>query len=173
MSKWQSERQLFAILKALATSSHKTLTTRSLMKRAGYTDLKKFHEDLKTLKKRGLVSFRRSGFLGHRTMHGKLAILNAEPIEVNSEGEFPIEEELTESGTGRIDLAKPNPSILLVEIYGPCGGVSWDTLQDFLKIPNAEREARSTGRVLDLRDGTFLKLKNILQMIETEADHSS
>lgn len=152
----QQEERLFQILKALASSSKKALTIKSLMKQATYKDHKELNKDLKKLQLLGLVEFRRSGFPSDSNQHKKIVVLNAEPIMIHSDQEFPEEENLSEERETAIRFTAIYTTCYLVEVFSPQGTSSYQTLDDFLK--NSPEEVSKIKRILDLRDEAWLKV---------------
>jgi hypothetical protein len=157
----EQEERLFQILKALASSSKKALTIKSLMKQAMYKDHKELNKDLKKLQQLGLIQFRRSGFPSDSNQHKKIVVLNAEPIRVHSDQEFPEEENLSEERETAIRFSAIYTSCYLVEVFSPQGTSSYQTLDDFLKNPL--EEISKIKRIVDMRDGAWLNVNDSIR----------
>jgi len=154
----ESEWKLFAVLKALASSSKKALTTKTLMQKSSYKNHKQLNRDLKKLRELGLIEFQHSGFPSDSKSHHRIVVLKAEPILVHSEVEAESQAELSEDDKIAIRLTNPRREFFLVAIRTPFGHLSYQTLDDFLKLPIDERKNIYLKYVEDLTDGTTLKL---------------
>lgn len=158
----ESEWKLFLVLKALASSSKKALTIKTLMKKGSYKNHKELNKDLKKLRQMGLIEFQRSGFLSD----------SHSPIMVHSEAELP-QNEVDEDDKIAIRLTNPSRESLLVETHTPFGSISYQTLGDFMKLPIEERKKIYAGSILDLKDGTRLKLEDLTYERTSDEEETS
>lgn len=144
------EEKLFEVLKALAVSSKKALTISTIIKKANYTNHKLFVEDMKKLKELGLIEIRQSGFMGHSMAHPKIICLQAEPLIVHAETEFPLEDEIgEEKATVKICSESSLNPFDLVKIPGVLSGWSYQTKEDQKRNDSEEKWKTKWGNQIE------------------------